>query len=73
MYKIFMLIALPALAIGWVVYWRWMRKVIEEEKQQPKQISKRLQQTKDEVSDYAQKLKDFKKPTREPPDQDNQA
>ena len=73
MYKIFMLIALPALAIGWVVYWRWMRKVIEEEKQQPKQISKRLQQTKDEVSDYAQKLKDFKKPTHKPPDQDNQA
>ena len=73
MYKIFMLITLPALAIGWVVYWLWMRKVIEEEKQQPKQVSKRLQQTRDEVSDYAQKLKDFKKPTREPPDQDNQA
>ena len=73
MYKIFMLIAVPALIIGWVAYAYWMRKVCEEEKQQPKQISQRLKQTKNEVADYAQKLKDFKKPTRKPPDQDDQA
>ena len=73
MYKIFMLIAVPALIIGWVAYANWMRKVLEEEKKQPKQISQRLQQTKSEVTDYAQKLKDFKKPTRKTPDQDDQA
>jgi len=73
MYKIFMLIAVPALIIGWVAYAYWMRKVLEEEKKQPKQISQRLKQTKNEVADYAQKLKNFKKPTRKQPDQDNQA
>ena len=73
MYKIFMLIAIPALIIGWIAYAYWMRKICEEEKQQPKQISQRLKQTKNEVADYAQRLKDFKKPTRKPPDQDDQA
>ncbi len=70
MYKIFMLIAVPALIIGWIAYAYWIRKVIEEEKQQPKQESQRLKKTKSEVADYAQKLKDFKKPTRKQPDQD---
>jgi len=73
MYKIFMLIAVPALIIGWIAYAYWMRKVLEEEKKQPKQISQRLKQTRSEVTDYAQKLKNFKKPTRKPPDQDDQA
>jgi len=72
MYKIFMLIAIPALIIGWVAYAYWMRKVCEEEKKQPKQESQRLKQTKSEVADYAQKLKDFKKPARKQPDQDSQ-
>ena len=71
MYKIFMLIALPLLAIGWIAYAIWMHKIREEEKKQPRQVSKRLQQTRSEVSDWAQKLKDFKKPTHKPPDQDN--
>ncbi|MBA7613153.1 hypothetical protein ES703_20397 [subsurface metagenome] len=71
MYKIFMLIALPLLAIGWIAYAIWIRKICEEEKKQPRQVSKRLQQTRSEVSDWAQKVKDFKKPTRKPPDQDN--
>ena len=68
-----MLIAVPALIIGWVAYAYWMRKVYEEEKKQPKQISQRLKQTKNEVADYAQKLKNFKKPTRKQQDQDNQS
>jgi len=69
MYKIFMLIAVPALVIGWIAYAIWMRKVCEEEKKQPKE-SQRLKQTKSEVADYAQKLKNFQKPTRKQPDQD---
>ncbi len=71
MYKIFMLIALPLLAIGWIAYAIWIHKIREEEKKQPRQVSKRLQQTRSEIADWAQKLKDFKKPTRKPPDQDN--
>ena len=73
MYKIFMLIAVPALIIAWVAYALWERKMRAEEEKQPKQISQRLKQTKNEVADYAQKLKDFKKPTRKQPDQDDQS
>jgi hypothetical protein len=71
MYKIFMLIALPLLAIGWIAYAIWMRKIQEEEKKQPRQVSQRLQKSRSEIADWAQKLKDFKKPTPKPPDQDN--
>jgi len=67
MYKIFMLIALPVLAIGWIAYALWMRKVREEEKKQPKQISERLQKTKSEVSDWAKKMAEFQPPKRKPP------
>jgi len=74
MYKIFMLIAVPALIIGWVAYTIWMRKVIEEEKKQPKQESKRLKETKSEIADWAQKMANFKKPEiKRPPDRDDQA
>jgi hypothetical protein len=72
MYKIFMLIAIPALLIGWIAYWLWMRKITEEEKKQPKE-SQRLTKTKGEISDWAQKMADFKKPEiKKPPDQDKQ-
>ena len=70
MYKIFMLIAIPALIIGWVAYWLWMRKIIEEEKKQPKKVSQRLTKTKSEISDWAQKMANYKKPEiKKPPDQ----
>ena len=73
MYKIFMLITIPALIIGWVVYWLWMRKVIEEEKNQPKKQSQRLTKTKSEISDWAQKMANFKKPDiKRPPNQNEQ-
>ena len=62
MYKIFMLIALPALAIGWIAYVLWERKMLEEEKKQPKQESKRLTKTKSEVSDWAKKMAAYEPP-----------
>jgi len=62
MYKIFMLIAIPALAIGWVVYLIWDRKMREEEKKQPKQESQRLTKTKSEVSDWAKKMVEYQPP-----------
>ena len=55
-----MLIAVPALIIGWVAYWLWMRKIIEEEKKQPKKQSQRLTKTKSEISEWAQKMANFK-------------
>ena len=68
MYKIFMLIMVPALIIGWVAYAIWNRRLIEEEKKQPKE-SQRLTKTKSEVSEWAQKMATFKKPEiKKPPD-----
>ena len=61
-YRVFMLIAIPALAIGWVAYYLWMRKVIEEEKNRPKPQSQRLKKTKTEISDWAQKMAAYKPP-----------
>jgi hypothetical protein len=72
MYKIFMLIAIPVLIIGWIAYWLYMHKVIEEEKKQPKE-SQRLTKTKSEISDWAQKMANFKKPEiKKPPSQNEQ-
>ncbi|MBN2594913.1 MAG: hypothetical protein JXA81_15510 [Sedimentisphaerales bacterium] len=64
MYKIFMLIALPALAIGWIAYALWERKMREEEKKLPKQESQRLTKTKSEVSDWAKKMASYRPPKR---------
>lgn len=70
MYKIFMMVAIPVLIIGWAAYAIWMHKVNKEE--QPKE-SQRLTKTKSEVSDWAKKMADFKKPEiKKPPDQNQQ-
>jgi hypothetical protein len=57
-----MLIAVPALIIGWIAYAIWMRKVREEEKKQPKLQSQRLVKTKTEIADWAQKMAQFQPP-----------
>ena len=62
MYKIFMLIAIPALAIGWIAYALWERKMREEEEKRPKPESQRLTKTKSEVSDWAKKMAAYKPP-----------
>jgi hypothetical protein len=48
-----------------------MRKIIEEEKKQPKKKdSQRLTKTKSEISDWAQQMANFKKPEiKKPPNQ----
>jgi uncharacterized protein involved in tolerance to divalent cations len=71
MYKIFMIIAIPALLIGWAAYWLWDRKMIEEEKKQPqKKESQRLTKTKSEISDWAKQMANYKKPEiKRPPNQ----
>jgi len=64
LYKIFMLIAVPALVIGWIVYWLRERKIAEEEKNQPRKESQRLTKSKSQVSDWAQKMAEYKPPKR---------
>jgi hypothetical protein len=64
MYKIFMLIALPVLAIGWIAYALWEHKMREEEKKLPKPESQRLTKTKSEVSDWAKKMAAYQPPKR---------
>jgi len=62
MYKIFMLIALPILVIGWIAYAMWERKLREEDKNRSKPQSKRLTKTKSEISDWAQKMAAYEPP-----------
>ena len=64
-FKIFMGVSIPALAIGWLAYWLWQRKLDKEEAQTPKEekSSERLKQTRNEVSDWAKQMANFKKPT----------
>ena len=64
MYTIFMIIAVPALIIGWIAYAIWIRKVEAEDKKQPKPQSERLVKTKSEISDWAQKMAAYKPPPR---------
>lgn len=73
MYKIFMLIAIPVLAIAWLVYFLWERKMRAKEKKRPKQVSQRLQKTRSEISDWAQKMAKFQPPKyKKPSEQDTQ-
>jgi hypothetical protein len=67
MYKIFMIVAVPALIIGWLIYWWWNRKMEEEEKKQPKQVSERLTKTRTEMADWAKKMAEYKPPTQNKP------
>lgn len=64
-YKFFMLIAVPALIIGWIAYWLWKRKIEEEKKNKPKQVSQRLTKTRSEVSDWAKKMAEFESPAEQ--------
>ena len=64
-YKIFMLVAIPALGIGWYLYYRWTKKIEEEEKNRPKPVSKQLQKTRSEMTDWAKKMANFESPAEQ--------
>lgn len=72
MFKIVMILAVVVLAVGWIAYAIWEMKMRAEEKKRPRQVSKRLQKTRSEVADWAQKMASFKKPTHKPSDQAKQ-
>lgn len=71
MYQIFLLIAVPGLAIAWIAYAIWIRKVRKEEEKRPRVQSKRLQKTKSEMADWAEKMAKYERPKyKRPEDED---
>jgi heme/copper-type cytochrome/quinol oxidase subunit 2 len=72
MYTIFMAVAVPALVIAWIVYAIWEHKMRKEEENKPKQVSKRLHETRSEVADWAQKMAKFQSPKRKIQSQEGQ-
>lgn len=72
MYKIFMAIAVPTLIIAWIAYFLWQRHLDRIEKQQPRPVSPKLEQTKSELAQWAEKMAAYKppKPPVNPEDQD---
>jgi hypothetical protein len=62
MYKIFMVIALSVLAIAWIAYLLWQRRQDKLEQSQPKKSSHRLEKSRGEVADWAQKMAAYKPP-----------
>ena len=62
MYKIFMIVGVAAVAIGWIAYAIWDYKMRQEEKKNPPKRSERLEKTQGEISDWAKKMATFKSP-----------
>ncbi len=71
-YAIFMIIGVIVVGGGWIAYFLWDRKERLEEEQQPKPQSVRLQKTTREVSDWAQKMAEFKSPAPKRPADDEE-
>ena len=62
MYKIFMIVGLIVVGVGWAAYFLWDYKMRKEEAKQPKKRSERLQKTHGEVVDWAKKMAEFQSP-----------
>ena len=67
MFTIVMIIAVVGLAVAWAIYGYYEYKARQEEKKQPKQVSERLQKTRNEIVDWAKKLAEFQPPIRKKP------
>ncbi len=74
-----MIVATILVAGGWIAYAIHEHKLNQEEKNKPKVRSERLQKTHGELSDWAKKMAEFKKPVAKrqarggEDDQDSQA
>ncbi len=62
MYKIFMIVGLVVVAVGWIAYALWDYKLRQEEKKEPPKRSKRYRKSQSEVSDWAKQMAQFEKP-----------
>jgi hypothetical protein len=69
LYKILMSIFLPLLALGWLAYWWWERKLDKEEAALPEEdkSTDTLKKSRSDVADWAEQMSNFKKPERKPP------
>ena len=65
MYKIFMLVMVPLLAVGWLIYWLYTKKLEKEAKNRPKQVSSQLTKSRNEVTDWAKKMANFESPAEQ--------
>lgn len=76
MFKVLTITLAIIIAVGWIAYGVWTIRARSKEKNKPaesteaREASKRLQEARSQVEDYARKLADFKKPT--PPDKSKQ-
>jgi len=72
-YAIFMIVGVILVGGGWIAYFLWDYKQRQEEAQQPKPQSAKLQKTKSEVSDWAKKMAEFKSPAPKRPADNEEA
>ena len=63
-FKVFIWVALPTLAIAWGIYFYWQWRLDRQEKNQPKQVSPRLQKSRGEMAEWAAKMATYKPPSR---------
>lgn len=65
-YAIFMIVGLIVVIGGWTAYFIWDYKQRKEEEKQPKPQSAQLTKAKNEMSDWAKKMAEFKGPPKRP-------
>ena len=63
MFKIFMIIAIMILAIGWSAYGVWRAVIHFTEKNKPKPTTEHLQKVRKSFDEYAKKLESYKRKT----------
>jgi len=67
LYKIFMIVGVIVVVVGWTAYFLWDRKMRKEEEKQPKQRGERLVKSQSEIADWAKKMAEFKSPAPKKP------
>ena len=66
-YAIIMIVGVIVVGGGWLAYFIWDYKQRQEEAQQPKVRSDKLEKSKSELSDWAKKMAEFKSPVPKRP------
>jgi len=63
-YKIFMIVGVIVVGLGWLAYAIWDYRLRQRETREPPKRSERFQKTQSEIADWAKKMAQFQKPTR---------
>ena len=63
MYKIFMLIMIPVIFLGWLGYWLWDKRMtkLEQEDRKNRGGTDHLRSVNDSFKDYAEKLTKYER------------